>query len=240
MRLAIVFTLLAAAALHAQNIRAKVVTGGHNHDPEFYSVFIADTRFTADIEPHPKAYTGRQDRHDVLVLYDMILSADEPTRQYLRKWVEAGKGLVILHHALCSFGDWPWWTNEVMGAKYLFEPFQGKPPSTYHHDQQIPVAIIKQHFVTDGVPEFTIHDETYKGMWFAPNLEVLATTTHPLGDGPVAWIGPSKYNRVAVIQLGHDRQANRNPYWQRLVRNAIVWAGYSKPPAPSVPKPENK
>jgi type 1 glutamine amidotransferase len=33
-----------------------------------------------------------------------------------------------------------------------------------------------------------------------------------------------------VIQLGHDAKAHLHPGWQRLVRNAILWAaGRMKP-----------
>ena len=34
-------------------------------------------------------------------------------------------------------------------------------------------------------------------------------------------------NRRYIEQLGHDEQAHRNPNYQRLVRNAILWAAGS-------------
>jgi hypothetical protein len=39
------------------------------------------------------------------------------------------------------------------------------------------------------------------------------------------WVSPYAASRVVVLQLGHGREANSNPNWQRLVRNAIVFAG---------------
>ncbi|MBI2689400.1 MAG: ThuA domain-containing protein [Acidobacteria bacterium] len=219
--------LLAAAVCltAAEPLRVRLVTGGHSHDPEFYSVFMGDPRIKVTVEPHPNAYRGSRDRIDVLVLYDMIKAAGAPAREWLRAWVESGKGLVVLHHAICSFEDWEWWGDEVVGARYLNSPSRGMPPSTFFHDLELDIQVVKKHPVTAGVDNFHILDETYKGMWFAPKLELLLTTKHEKGDGPIGWIGPSKNARVVVLQGGHDKNAHLHASWQRLVRNAILWAG---------------
>ena len=223
---ALLLTLACGLLLSAQSpLRVRLVTGGHAHDPEFYAAFTGDPRFSVSVEPHPRAYQGGTGRLDVLVLYDMIKASDPKTREWLTRWVESGKGLVVLHHAICSFEDWEWWGDEVVGARYLNSPSRGLPPSTFFHDLDLSIEVAKKHPVTAGVDNFKIFDETYKGMWYAPNLDVLLTTRHPKGDGPVGWIGPSKKNRVVVLQGGRDRHAHLNPHWQRLVRNAIVWAG---------------
>lgn len=223
---AVLLTLACSLLLSAQSpLRVRLVTGGHAHDPEFYTAFTGDPRFSVAVEPHPRAYQGGTGRLDLLVLYDMIKVSDPKTREWLTRWVESGKGLVVLHHAICSFEDWEWWGDEVVGARYLNSPSRGLPPSTFFHDLDLSIEVAKKHPVTAGVDNFKIFDETYKGMWYAPNLDVLLTTRHPKGDGPVGWIGPSKKNRVVVLQGGHDKHAHLNPHWQRLVRNAIMWAG---------------
>lgn len=222
----LIAALLCAACLSAADpLRVRLVTGGHAHDPEFYSAFMGDPRFSVAVDPHPRAYQGAIGRLDVLVLYDMIKVSDPKTKEWLRAWIEAGKGLVVLHHAICSFEDWDWWGDEVVGARYLNSPSRGMPPSTFFHDLQLDMQVVKKHPVTAGVDNFRILDETYKGMWFAPKLDVFLTTSHEKGDGPVGWIGPSKTARVVVLQGGHDKNAHLNPNWQRLVRNAIMWAG---------------
>jgi type 1 glutamine amidotransferase len=220
-----ILILLASLALTAEPLRVRLVTGGHNHDPEFYSAFTGDPNLTVTVEPHPKAYQGGIAKLDVLVLYDMIKVSDAKTREWLTKWVQSGKGLVVLHHAICSFEDWEWWGDEVVGARYLNSPSRGLPPSTFFHDLDLDIQVVKNHPVTKGVDNFKILDETYKGMWFAKDIDLLLTTRHEKGDGPIAWIGPSKTNRVVVLQGGHDKHAHLNPNWQRLVRNAILWAG---------------
>lgn len=217
--------LLCTLSLVAEPVRVRLVTGGHSHDPEFYAPFIGDARIAVTVEPHPKAYQGGMNKLDVLVLYDMIKESDPRTREWLKKWVDAGKGLVVLHHAICSFEDWEWWGDEVVGARYLNKPSRGLPPSTFFHDLDLDIQVVKKHPVTTGVDNFKILDETYKGMWFAKDIDLLLTTKHEKGDGPIGWIGPSKSNRVVVLQGGHDKHAHLNPNWQRLVRNAILWAG---------------
>lgn len=210
---------------NADAVRVLVVTGGHDHDADFYTVF-ADDRLRAVVDPHPAAFRGDiRRRADVLVLYDSVReSIEEPRRRNLQNFVESGKGIVILHHAICSHVNWPWWYEEVAGGRWLFEPAQGMPATTYKHDEEIEVKIAGEHPITRGLKDFRIHDETYKGLWVSPKIKPLLTTTHPLSDKTIAWVSPYEKSRVVYIQLGHDRQANLNPNYQMLVRNAILWA----------------
>lgn len=221
------FLMTAPLALAAADtLRVRVVVGGHAHDPEFYQAFMGDARFRVMVEPHPNAYKGNLLKNaDVLVQYDMVRQTDEATRAALRTFAEAGKGIVILHHAICGFPDWPWWWQEVAGGLYLNQPYEGKGPSTFHHDERIRVKVVKEHPATQGVRDFEIFDETYNKMWMSPRNEVLLRTDHPKSDGPVMWVSPYKASRVVVLQLGHGREANTNSNWQRLVRNAILFAG---------------
>ena len=88
----------------------------------------------------------------------------------------------------------------------------------------MPVTVAKKHPVTEGLSGFVIEDETYKGMWISPKVQVLLTTGNPTSDGPLAWLGRHPKARLVYIQLGHGSLAHRNPNYQRLVRNAIGWA----------------
>ena len=46
--------------------------------------------------------------YDVLVLYDMVQEISEAQKRNLvRLLKEEGKGLVGLHHSLCSYQNWP-------------------------------------------------------------------------------------------------------------------------------------
>lgn len=207
----------------ADAVRALVVTGGHDHDSEFYSVFD-DDNIKAVVDPHPAVFGGDiRKRADVLVLYDMMKTLDEKRRKNLQAFVESGKGVVVLHHAIGNNVDWPWWYEEVVGGRWLFEPVNGKVGS-YKHDVDLTIKPAMQHPILKGIGTFRIHDETYKDLWISPKVKVLLTTDDKTSDGPVAWISPYEKSRVVYIQLGHDRHANLNPNFQRLVRNAIQWA----------------
>ncbi len=205
-------------------VRALVVTGGHDYDPDFYSVFD-DDRIKAKVDPHPLAFTyDMRRRADVLVLYDTARELEPKKQKNLQDFVESGKGVVVIHHGICSNVNWPWWYEEVVGGRWLFEPVNGKK-SSYKHDVGISVKPATQHPITKGIGAFSIWDETYKDLWISPKVKVLFQTDNPTSDGPVAWIGPYEKSRVVYIQLGHDRNANLNPNYQRLVRNAIMWVG---------------
>jgi type 1 glutamine amidotransferase len=204
-------------------VKALIVTGGHDHDADFYSVFD-DEAIRAVVDPHPLAFTyDVRKRADVLVLYDTARELEPNRQQNLRNFVESGKGVVVLHHGICSNVKWPWWYEEVVGGRWLYEKFEGKLTS-YKHDEAMRVKPVIEHPITKGLQPFIIHDETYKDLWISPKIKVLLQTDNPTSDGPVAWIGPHEKARIVYIQLGHDRNANLNPSYQRLVRNAIMWA----------------
>jgi type 1 glutamine amidotransferase len=208
----------------ANAIRVLLVTGGHDHDVEFYSVFDDDGIRTV-VDPHPAVLgSDIRKRADVLVLYDMMRGLDEKRRANLRNFVESGKGVVALHHAIGDNVDWPWWYEAVVGGRYLFEPVNGKA-SSYRHDEEQTIRVALDHPVTKGLGTFRLLDETYKDLWISPKAKVLLRSDNPTSDGPVAWIGPSEQSRVVYIQLGHDRNAHLHPTYQRLVKNAIHWAG---------------
>jgi hypothetical protein len=225
LNLLILLVALSAPALGADPIRVLLVTGGHSHEPTFYSVFD-DPRFRTDVNPHPNAFQKDfRSRVDVLVLYDMVDDLkDETKRKNVLAFVESGKGIVVLHHALGDNANWPWWYEEVVGGHFRFPSPSLDATETYKHDQTVPVTVVKKHPVTSGVDNFTITDETYRYLWISPKVDILLRTSNPTSDGPVAWIGPSRQSRVVYLQLGHDGQAYKNPNYRRLVANSILWA----------------
>lgn len=217
------YAMVAVAA--AEPVRVQVTTGGHAHDLAFYEIFQGQKDWAVTVNPHPSAY--RRDLRkiaDVLVLYDMPADIPDADKQRVREFADAGKGVVVLHHALCGNWQWDWWWREVAGARCLTAPAPPEKRTKVKHDEQMSIRPMAKHPVTAGVGAFAIHDETYKGMEFAPGVSVLAETDHPLADRPVAWLGPHAKSRVVTIQLGHGPEAHRNPAYQKLVRNAVNWA----------------
>jgi len=208
-------------------VRTLVVTGGHSYDPTFYRLFEGDQQIRAVIFPHPTPFQRDLRKNwDVLVLYDSVQEEHigETGRTNLRNFVESGRGLVVLHHALVDYLGWKWWTDEVVGGKYLLKPEGDRPASSFQHDVELEIEPVAKHPVLSGVTRMHIWDEVYKNMWISPANTVLLRTNHPASDGPVAWISPYEKARVVVIQLGHDHKAHLHPGLQRLVTNAILWA----------------
>jgi len=230
-------TFLALAALSAlgsapqdnkavtEPLKLYVVTGGHDYHMSFYRV-LDEPRFQVNLRPHPGAFDGDlRKRADVILLYDMATAKEigEEGKKHLREFLESGKGLVILHHAIFDYLDWDWFTKEV--SVVTQDPNRDRSRPDYKHDVSLQIEPTVKHPVLSGIGPFHITDETYRGLIFAPTNTTLLRTNDPTSDGPVAWISPYKKSRVVVIQLGHDEQAHLDPNYQKLVHNAILWAG---------------
>lgn len=205
-------------------IRVLVVTGGHTYPTSFYSVFEQPGLTWDHAVSSEEAYRADvRERYDVIVLHDMPKTLSDTGRQHLRAFAEAGKGLVVVHHAIVSYPDWDWY-RDLIGGRYLERPRDGQPASSYRHDEQMRIAIARSHPVTEGLAPFSVLDETYKDMWLAPTNTVLLTTDNPTGDPAVAWVSAYPRSRVVTIQLGHGPETHRHPSFRRLVLNAITWS----------------
>jgi type 1 glutamine amidotransferase len=212
----------------AKPTRVLTVTGGHGFSTSFYSVFdgyddvvwdhatSAALAFQSDI----------REKYDVLALYDLTPELSEEGKQHLREFVESGKGVVVIHHAIADYNSWTWWWQEVVGGRYLLKPENGIPASTYKEGEELIVRpTAERHPILAGVGPMHLKDEAYKGMWISKEAKILLTTTNPNSDGPVAWVSPYPKSRVVYIQLGHGSEAHRYPAYRQLVRNAILWSG---------------
>lgn len=219
--------LLMSLYLGAQPARTLVVTGGHTHDATFYALFEGHEGIRATVDPHPFPYRrgDLRKKYDVLALYDSMQEITEREQEVLRNFLESGKGLVVLHHALVDYCNWKWWYEEVVGGRWY--QTDDKPPrwkTTYKEDLELTVYPVGKHPVTEGVGTLHITDEVYKGMWLSPGNKVLMRTDEPASDGAVVWISPYQKSRVVIIELGHDRRAHLHPGYRRLVQNAVLWA----------------
>jgi len=207
-------------------IHALVITGGHSFDTSFYTLFegYPELAWSHAVSNDEAFNSDIRSRYDVLVFYDLRQEISERQRKNLRDFAESGKGIVVLHHAIANYNDWPWWYEELVGGRYLLKPDKGMPASSYKHDEELRVRVEAQHPVTAGIGAMHLWDETYKRMWISPNVKVLLTTDNPTSDGPVAWISPYQRSRVVYIQLGHDRLSHAYPGYRALVWNAIRWS----------------
>ncbi len=207
-------------------VRGLLITGGHDHETAFYTLFegykdlawlpvaASTTAFASDL----------RGKYDVLIMYDFSRDLDEKGKKNLREFVESGKGIVVLHHALLNYQQWPWWYKEVVGGSYRLKSEGDVPSSTVKDGQQIFVTPALEHPITVGIGPFHIVDETYKRMRISPRVKPLLTTDNPNSDRSLAWIGPCATSRVVAIQLGHGHTAFGHPTYRAIVHNAILWS----------------
>jgi hypothetical protein len=215
-----------AAKTPARSVRCLVVTGGHDYPTSFYRVFegAEEVQWDHAVSNHAAFKDDIREKYDVLVLYDFSSEISETEKANLKIFVESGKGLVVLHHAIADYPAWEWWWKEVVGGRYLLKPEGGTPASTYKHDEELSVQSVIKHPISSRVGALHLWDETYKGMWISPEVKVLLRTDNPTSDGPVAWISPYAKSRVVYIELGHDAKAHLHPGYQTLVQDAIRWS----------------
>ena len=207
-------------------LRLLVVTGGHDYPTTFYTVFEGadDLRWTHAVSNHEAFKSDLRKEYDVLVLYDFTSEITDTEKVNLKDFVESGKGVVVLHHAIADYQDWEWWYKEVVGGKYLLKPEGNLPASTYKHDEELCVRPVMSHPILSHVGSMHLRDETYKGMWISSEVKVLLKTDNATSDGPVAWVSPYPKSRVVYIQLGHGETAHLYAAYRTLVQDAIRWS----------------
>ena len=106
--------LLATGALAAEApLKVLVVTGGHAFEREpFFKIFSENPTLEVTAAEHGKDSATVWDRDDLasfdaVVLYDMPMAITDAQKVKFLALFERGTGLVVLHHALVSFPDWP-------------------------------------------------------------------------------------------------------------------------------------
>jgi hypothetical protein len=226
------FCVCGARSAETEKIRILLVTGGHGFEhKQFFQLFETNS----EIDVHPVEHTNlaiwlkpaAAQNYDVIVLYDMGQDISDETKSDFIARLKDGKGLVVLHHAICSYQKWPEYRRIVGGRYYLDRDVVDrvqKEPSSYLHGQHFEIHVADPaHPVTDGVHDFEIHDETYKGFDCTDDVHPLLTTDEPTSSKVIAWSKTYEKARVVFIQSGHDHNAWDNLNYQRLVRQAIRW-----------------
>lgn len=214
-------------------IDVVVVTGGHgfDHDP-FLALFQGydDIRYVeAPQKDHSELFEDISDwKYDVIVLYNMTQNISPRRQDNFKTLLSRGVGLVSLHHAEAAFQDWEDY-RRIIGARYPTKPqeIDGVPykTGTFLHGVDLTVNVRDaKHPITRGMDDFQIHDETYKGVWFAKDNHVLLTTDHATSDATIGWTRQYGDTPVCFIQLGHDAKAYANPSYRQLIARSIRWA----------------
>ncbi|MEY2427613.1 MAG: uncharacterized protein QOJ40_498 [Verrucomicrobiota bacterium] len=223
---------MASAAEASAKLKVLVVTGGHGFEKEsFFKMFTdnPEINFTAATQGKTNAAVFERDdllSYDVVVLYDLVRDITDVQKRKFLSLLDKGIGLVVLHHALVSYQHWPDY-ERIIGGRYPEEDGRGgvvTPETGYQHGVEIPVVIVaRDHPITAGLKDFTIHDEIYWGFRTQPDITPLITTSQPKSGKPLAWCRTQAKSRVVYIQLGHDHSAYDDLNYRRLLANSIRW-----------------
>jgi len=227
------FTGAVAATEPDQKIKTLVVTGGHGFEAgPFFKMFEDNPRLAFTRAAHDKNSATVYDRddlfdYDVIVLYDMPRVITDTQKEKFLALFKKGIGLVVLHHALAAFQDWPEYATMIGG--HYDEPNPEKPGTVtekagYQHDVEMPIVIVaREHPITAGLKDFTITDEIYWGFRVQPDVTALITTTQPKSGKPLGWYRTQGKSRVVYLQLGHGPSAFNDPNYRTLLAQSIAW-----------------
>ena len=223
---------LPSGAKATDKIKVLVVTGGHGFEKEsFFKIFEDNPEIAFTAAAHGNTNATAYERtdwltYDVVVLYDLQKNITERQKAQMLALLNKGIGLLVLHHAVASYQHWPEY-ERIIGGRYPEEDGKSGVVTDqvgYQHDMEVPVVIVfKEHPVTSGLKDFTIHDEIYWGYRVQPDVTPLITTTHAKSARPLAWAHTYARSRVVYVQLGHDHQAYENPNFRHLLAGAIRW-----------------
>lgn len=224
----LLIVLSAAAVAEEGPIRLLVITGSHGFDARFYGLFEGHP----DIQWDKKTQVGDPCRayspdfaegYDAILLYDFEMAITEEQKNAFEKAFGEGRGLIVLHHALCSHPGWPKY-REIAGGQFLFEAQADLPQSTYKGDQQITYEPVDpNHPITKGIVPFNVVEEPYKFVFRPENAVPLLKANHPESDEVVAWSTQYQKSRVVAIEPGHGGDIFDHPEYRKLIAQTIRW-----------------
>ena len=162
-------------------------------------------------------------KYDAIILNYMNWEKPDPgaeAREGLRKFVESGKGLVLVHFACGAFQGWPEFVK-IVGRIY--------DPKLRPHDPfgkfRVEITAV-DHPITKGLKPFDTEDELYTCLTGDTPIQVLATAKSKVDgkDYPMAFTVGYGKGRTFHCVLGHDAKCIQNPPVAELYRRATAWA----------------
>jgi len=202
---------------------------------------------------------------DAIVCYDMpgvdftgadapqLLSPSAHFRENYLDMLDAGVGMVYLHHAIAAWPAWPEYA-EIVGGRFHYRPATLRdrqwPDSGYCHQVNHRISKLRDHPVTQGIPDsFEMTDELYLCPVFEDDVIPLLASdycfeddhfysaasavggtmysregwAHPKGSHFVGWVKRQGNSPIVYLQGGDDGAAMSNKYFRQLVHNAVRW-----------------
>ena len=218
-------------------VRVLLVTGidypGHKWretTPVLVDALQKDARLEVRVVQDPQFLDSAAiGSYDAIVLHFMnwkVPGPGEAARANLRRFVEGGKGLVLVHFACGAWQEWPEF-REIVGRVYDPKARGHDPRGLFRVD-----VVNHEHPITrDWVDSFETDDELYTCLTGDAPITVLATARSKVDglDYPIAFTAAPGKGRVFHCVLGHDAKALSMPPVGELFRRATAWAAGQPP-----------
>jgi type 1 glutamine amidotransferase len=204
----------------AAPVKVVVVTGGHGYDaPSFKKLFDALEGIQTTFQKMDEFVASPSDVRDgyhVVLFYHMLMpDPKEKTKEALEHLGGTQQGIVVLHHALLAYPQWPVWTDVMGIANRKFG---------YHMGQKLRVNVANaQHPITKGLESWEMTDETYTMADAGEGSEILLTADHPKSMKTIGWTREHKKSRVFCFESGHDNKTWSDPNFREVLRRGILW-----------------
>ena len=146
-------------------------------------------------------------------------------RENLRRFVENGNGLMLVHFACGAWQDWPEFKN--LAGRAWDPKLRGHDP----HGQFRVEITDPQHPITQGLAPFDTVDELYTCLAGDRPIHVVASSRSKVDhkDYPMAFVFDYGQGRVFHTVLGHDLQAVTNSSVPEFFRRGCAWAAGLSP-----------
>lgn len=241
---------LAAPGAPAPEIRANagagkrvlIVTGldypGHKWQettPLLVSALASDRRMEISVVEEPAFLASpKLGEYDAVVLHYQNHQCPPPDGALanLKRVIEGGRGLVLVHFACGAFIDW---TTKTVPADFLAIAGRVWNPKLRGHDPRGPFRVTiadRADPISSGLNDFETADELYTCLDGDIPIRTLATATSKVDQRvyPMAFTLTPGKGRTFHCVLGHDRQAF-GPETGALFRRGTAWTVGLEPKA---------
>jgi type 1 glutamine amidotransferase len=251
-------------------VRILAITGGHRVDmtafTDLLAAVCAERGWVFALAAQPAAQEWLRPEHrgafDAVLCHDLpglaLRRGEPPTpvgpdpdvARDLVDLLEAGQGIVFLHHALAGWPGWPGWAD-VLGGRYHYAPGvlhdRHWPDSGFRYAQYTARIVDPTHPVCADISDFALSDELYccpvfedevvplvradapPGEFRETYAEVLgnrsadSTWEHPPASDLIAWAKVAGRSPLVYVQPGDGPTTFAEPRYRHLLANALAW-----------------
>lgn len=210
-------------------MKTAIITGAHEYDVVNFHRMFRELHgldcYVQSLEDFATDPDGGWKRYDAVVFFNYHRQTpgsvgdelDSAIGDTLGGLISSGTGIVLLHHAILCYPDWPVW-RDLSGIR-------DRTPAGSAVDQRLRIEPAEgDHPITRGVDAWEMTDETYEDVEVGDGSHVLLTTDHPGSMETIGWTRNRANARTFCFQSGHDNQTWTNPTFRLILERGVQWA----------------